>query len=92
MIGVVHCECLIYQAQSLKEKRAVLKSITARLKQRLNVSVAEMDYHNLWQRTAISIVTINQERQIVEKELQTALEIIDRMPEMERTVTEYEWL
>ncbi|WP_158737731.1 DUF503 domain-containing protein [Alteribacillus sp. YIM 98480] len=92
MIGAVHCECLIYQAQSLKEKRAVLKSITARLKQKLNVSAAEMDYQNLWQRTAISVVTINQEKRIVEKELQAALDMIDQMPEIERTVTEYEWL
>ncbi|SDG99266.1 hypothetical protein SAMN05192534_101253 [Alteribacillus persepolensis] len=92
MIGAAHCECYIYQAQSLKEKRAVLKSITARLKQKLNVSVAEMDYQNLWQRTAISIVAVNHERTMVEKELHTALDMIDSMPEIERTVTEFEWL
>ncbi|RSL33209.1 DUF503 family protein [Salibacterium salarium] len=92
MIGAAHCECLIYQAQSLKEKRAVVKSITTKMKQRLNVSVAEMDYHDLWQRTAITIVSVNRDSTILEKELQKACELIDRVPELERTVTEFEWL
>lgn len=91
MIGAVHCECLIYQAQSLKEKRAVIKSITTRLKQKLNVAVAEVDYQNLWQRTAMTIVSVSEHRKVVDRELQKALELIDRMPELERTATEYEW-
>ncbi|MFB5660523.1 DUF503 domain-containing protein [Alteribacillus sp. HJP-4] len=92
MIGAVHCECMIYNAQSLKEKRSVLKSVVTRLRQKLNVSVSEMDHHDLWQRTAISIVCISNSRQEAEKELQKALELIDRYPELERTETDYEWL
>ncbi|MFZ4454195.1 DUF503 domain-containing protein [Salibacterium aidingense] len=92
MIGAAHCECLIYQAQSLKEKRAVVKSITTRLKQKLNVSVAETDHHDLWQRTALTIVTVNRDKSVVERELQKALDMMDRQPELDRTVTEYEWL
>ncbi|WP_026701099.1 DUF503 domain-containing protein [Salibacterium aidingense] len=92
MIGAAHCECLIYQAQSLKEKRAVVKSITTRLKQKLNVSVAETDHHDLWQRTALTIVTVNRDKSVVERELQKALDMMDRQPELDRTVTDYEWL
>ncbi|WP_240375353.1 DUF503 domain-containing protein [Bacillus piscicola] len=91
MIGSVYCECLIYQAQSLKEKRAVVKSIITRLRQRLNTAVAETGYQNLWQRTAITVVSVNQDRRVVEKELQKALDLIDSTPEVERTITEYEW-
>ncbi|SFE38232.1 DUF503 domain-containing protein [Alteribacillus iranensis] len=91
MIGAVHCECLIYQTQSLKEKRAIVKSIITRLKQKLNVAAAEMDYQNLWQRTSVTIVSVNENRRLVEKELQKALDMIDRMPELERTITNYEW-
>lgn len=92
IIGVVHCECYLYNTHSLKEKRSVIKSIMTRLKQTLNVAVAEVDYQELWQRTTISIVTINDNRIIAEKELQKALALIDRTAEMERMTTEYEWL
>ncbi|MDA3130572.1 DUF503 domain-containing protein [Aliibacillus thermotolerans] len=92
IIGVVHCECYLYNTHSLKEKRSVIKSIMTRLKQTLNVAVAEVDYQELWQRTTISIVTINNNRIIAEKELQKALALIDRTAEMERMTTEYEWL
>lgn len=91
MIGAVYCECIIYDAGSLKEKRSVLKSIITRLKQRLNVSVAEINHQELWQRTEIGIVAIANEKTIVEQELQRALQMIDGVSEMERTITQFEW-
>ncbi|WP_027408728.1 DUF503 domain-containing protein [Anoxybacteroides tepidamans] len=92
MIGYVQCECIIYNAQSLKEKRAVLQRITTRLKQKYNISVAEIDYQDVWQRTKIGIVAITSDRMATEKELHRALEMIDSFPEIERTVTTFEWL
>ncbi|MBB5323630.1 hypothetical protein HNQ34_000722 [Anoxybacillus tepidamans] len=91
MIGYVQCECLIYDAQSLKEKRAVLQRIITRLKQKYNISVAEIDYQNLWQRTKLGIVAITSDRATTEKELRRALEMVDSFPEIERTVTTFEW-
>lgn len=92
MIGAVYCELFIYEAQSLKDKRSVIKSITTRLKQRLNVSCAEIDYHEMWQRSKIAIVTVSTDKKMAEKELERALSLIDQMSELERTVTNYEWL
>ncbi|WP_018922511.1 DUF503 domain-containing protein [Salsuginibacillus kocurii] len=92
MIGVVHVECYIYESGSLKEKRAVLQSMRHRLMNRLNVAVAEVDHQNVWQRTALTIVSVNSNRAPLEKELDRALEIIDSFVEAERTLTEFEWL
>ncbi|MBA2870847.1 hypothetical protein HNQ85_001117 [Anoxybacillus calidus] len=91
MIGYVECECLIYDAQSLKEKRAVLQRVVTRLKQKYNVSVAEIDHQDVWQRTKLGIVAITSNRITTERELQRALEMIDSFPEIERTVTTFEW-
>jgi len=91
MIGYVECECIIYDAQSLKEKRAVLQRIVTRLKQKYNVSIAEIDYQDVWQRTKIGIVVITSNRVSTEMELHRALEMIDSFPEIERTVTTFEW-
>jgi hypothetical protein len=91
MIGYVECECIIYDVQSLKEKRAVLQRVVTRLKQKYNISVAEVDYQNVWQRTKLGIVAITVERTATEQELHRALQFIDSFPEIERTVTTFEW-
>lgn len=43
---------------SLKEKRQVLRSLKDRLRQHYNVSVAEVDHQELWQRATLGIVGI----------------------------------
>lgn len=91
-IGFVRIELLIYDVQSLKEKRSVVKSIRTKLMQRYNVAVSETGFTNTWQRTELGIVTISKEKTICERELQRALALIDSYPEVERTITEFEWL
>ncbi|MGG3561777.1 DUF503 domain-containing protein [Neobacillus rhizosphaerae] len=92
IIGVAECECIIYDAHSLKEKRAVLQRILTRLKQKFNVSVAEVDFQDVWQRTKIAIAVVTSNRVSTEIELQNALKLIDSFPEIERTITEIDWL
>jgi uncharacterized protein len=92
IIGLAECECIIYDAHSLKDKRAVLQRILTRLKQRFNVSVSEIDYQDVWQRTKIAIVTVASAKVSAEVELQNALKLIDSFPEIERTITALEWL
>ncbi|WP_453996868.1 DUF503 domain-containing protein [Bacillus nitroreducens] len=92
MIGYVECECVIYDVNSLKAKRAVLQSVITRLKQKFNVSVAEVDHQDTWQRTRLAIVTVASSRKVTEHELNNALKFIDSFPELDRTVTDFEWL
>ena len=46
---------------SLKEKRHVLKTLTASLRQKFNVAVAEVDHQDLWQRAAIAVSSVGAE-------------------------------
>ncbi|PLT31589.1 DUF503 domain-containing protein [Peribacillus deserti] len=92
MIGYAEFECIIYDAHSLKEKRAVLQRVLTRLKQKYNISIAETGHQDVWQRTKLAIVTVSSSRQSSERELQNALRFVDSFPEIERTVTEIEWL
>ncbi|MGE6631447.1 DUF503 domain-containing protein [Bacillus sp. NPDC077027] len=91
MIGYTECECIIYDAASLKEKRAVLKRILTRTRQKFNVTISEMEYQDTWQRTLFGIAAVSSTRVQVEKELQRVLSFIDSFPEIERTVTKTEW-
>lgn len=91
MIGYVDCECLIYDTQSLKEKRAVLQRVLTRIKQKYNVSISEIDFQDTWQHTKLGIVAITSSKVSTEKELNHVLDFIDSFPEIERTVTTFEW-
>ncbi len=84
-------ECIIYDAQSLKEKRSVLKKIIARIQNRYNIAIAEVDHQNVWQRTKLVLVTVGSSRTVAEQELQKGLALIDSFPEIERTETVFEW-
>ncbi|MEI5906220.1 DUF503 family protein [Bacillus spongiae] len=92
MIGFAECEFFIHHTHSLKEKRAVLQRVLTRLKQKANVSVAEVKYQDLWQRTGVAIVTVASSRKAAERELNNALTFLDSFPDWERTNTTVEWL
>ena len=92
IVGLAACECLIYDAHSLKDKRAVLQRIITRLRQRYNLSVAEVDFQDTWQHTKIAIVSVASTKVAVERELQNAFKLIDSFPEIERTITDMEWI
>jgi len=87
MIVYAEVECMLYEGQSLKEKRSIIKRINAKLRKSFNVSVAELDYLDLWQRTKFGIVTISNERVHAEQVIQSVLAVIDSFPELERTIT-----
>lgn len=92
IVGLLASECIIYDAHSLKDKRAVLQRIMTRLKQKFNVSVAEVDFQDTWQRCKIGIAVVSSARHSAEIELQNVLKFIDSFPEIERTITDIEWL
>ncbi|APH05216.1 DUF503 domain-containing protein [Bacillus weihaiensis] len=91
MIGYANCEFILYDTQSLKEKRAVLQRVLTRTKQKFNVSVSEIDFQDSWQRTKIGFVAISSSKVQTERELNNTLKFLDSFPEIERTLTSYEW-
>ena len=62
MIAFLTLELHIEAAQSLKDKRQVLRSLKDRLRTSFNVSVAELDSTTLWNRATIGIVSISPSR------------------------------
>lgn len=60
-VGLLHIDLLIPEARSLKDKRRVVKSLKAQIRNRYNCSVAETDYHDLWQRARICIAVVSNE-------------------------------
>ena len=56
MIAHLTLELRIEHAQSLKDKRQVVRSLKDRLRASFNVSVAELDPSNRWNQVTIGIV------------------------------------
>lgn len=80
IIGLLQIEVMI-TARSLKEKRFVLKSFKDRVKNKFNAAIAETDFVDKWQRSELSIVTVNAEKQVVENTLKKVLNFADENPE-----------
>ncbi|HBY59081.1 MAG TPA: DUF503 domain-containing protein [Solibacterales bacterium] len=68
-IGVLTLELRLPHAHSLKEKRHVVKSLKDRLRNKFNVSVAEIEYQDLWQSALVAAVTVSSSRQFAEQTL-----------------------
>lgn len=62
IIGVCTLELNIPTATSLKNKRKVVKSVIARLRNEFNVSIAEVGQLDSWQTAVIAAVTVSGDR------------------------------
>jgi uncharacterized protein YlxP (DUF503 family) len=78
-VGLLTLELHIADAQSLKDKRQVLRSLKDKLRQKFNVAVAEMDHHDVWQRSVVGVVTLANEEKHVREVLQKALDEADEI-------------
>lgn len=61
-LALLTLELRIEAAQSLKDKRQVVRSLKDRLRAHFNVSVAELEATNLWNQATIGVVSISGSR------------------------------
>jgi uncharacterized protein len=78
-VGLLTLELHIPDAQSLKDKRQVLRSLKDKLRREFNVAVAELDHHDAWQRSVVGVVTLSNEEKHVREMLQRVLDAADRI-------------
>jgi uncharacterized protein YlxP (DUF503 family) len=69
--------------RSLKEKRHVVKSLTAGLRATFNVSVAEVDHQDLWQRAALDVAAVSGTEFQARKVMGEVERFVDRWVEVE---------
>jgi hypothetical protein len=69
-IGLFRVCFHIHGAQSLKDKRQVMRSIKDRLRNQFNVAVAEIGSNDLWQTGEIAVVTVGNEHRFVNAVMQ----------------------
>jgi len=77
VVGLITWELHLAACQSLKEKRHVLKSLKDRLHNCFNVSAAETDHHDLWQRAELSVCVVSTDREHAERVLREADRLVE---------------
>jgi uncharacterized protein YlxP (DUF503 family) len=91
VVGLLSIELHLPGSHSLKDKRMVLRGIKDRLR-KFNVAVAEVDYHDLWQRAGLGVVTISTTNAHADQELAAVVAEIERLEPGLITRTEVEYL
>jgi uncharacterized protein YlxP (DUF503 family) len=59
VIGLLTLDLHFPGARSLKDKRQALRSLETRIRNRFNVSLAEVEHQDLWQRSRLAVVSVN---------------------------------
>ena len=83
IVAVERFDLRIPGAHSLKQKRHVLKTLTAALRQTFAVSVAEVEYQDLWQRAAIAVAVVGGQEYHLRRVLQEVEKRVDAWGEIE---------
>jgi uncharacterized protein YlxP (DUF503 family) len=71
-VGILSAELHFPDNRSLKGKRKELLSVKAQLQRRFGASVAEVDHHDLWQRSRLTLSCVAREHRDVEELLADA--------------------
>lgn len=79
-VGVLTLEVRLENSHSLKDKRQVVQGLKDRLRRKYNVSVAEIDWQDVWQRALVAAVTVSADRrhaaQVLESVEREAAELL----------------
>jgi uncharacterized protein len=76
-VGILSVELHFPEAGSLKGKRKHVKSAKAQLQNRFGAAVAEVDHHELWQRSRLTVACVAREHREIENMLEDALRYLN---------------
>lgn len=66
--------------------------MTDRLRHQFNVSVAEVEHQNLWQKSVLAVVTVNTDRARADSTLSKILDLLEREGDLQVTGVQTEIL
>ena len=82
-VGVERFDLRLPGCRSLKQKRHVLKTLTAAIRAKFDVAVAEVDHQDLWQRTTLAVAAVGAETYHLRRVLHEVEKLVDRWAEVE---------
>jgi uncharacterized protein YlxP (DUF503 family) len=88
IVGLLKVELYIPDSHSLKERRMVLNSLKANLHNHFNVSVAQIDGEDKWQKACLAVAGVAKDRRSMDCTLAKTVDFIAQFPRA--TIINYE--
>ena len=81
-IGVCTIELHVPESGSLKTKRHSIRSLKDRIRNKFNVSVAEIEDNDLWQKASLAVAAVSNDKAHLNQTLDHVLEMVHSVPEI----------
>ncbi|MBI5145395.1 MAG: DUF503 domain-containing protein [Candidatus Omnitrophica bacterium] len=91
-IGILKVVLFIPESNSLKEKRMVLHSLKARLRNNFNVAVSQIDDEDKWQKTTLAVAGVEKDRNKMNSVLSNIVNFIEEFNQVSLIDQEMELL
>ncbi len=82
-IGVCTFEVHVPESGSLKTKRHSIRSLKDRIRNRFNVSVAEVEDNDLWQKASLAVAAVSNDKSHLNTTLDHVLNMVRSVPEID---------
>ena len=91
-VALISFEIIISGSASLKAKRSVINRVKDRIRSRYNASIAEIGYLDKWQRAALGITLISNQKSKLQKDIDTIETTLRDITDMSISNYNVEWL
>ncbi len=78
IVGTVRFRLRLAENHSLKGKRKVIKSLMAQVRNRFNVSVAEVALNDVWQEAELGIAAVGNSESFINSVLDKVMDFVER--------------
>ena len=82
-VGVCTLHLRLTESRSLKEKRRAIKSIKDRVRSKFNVSIAEVDALDKWQRAILGVACVSNDAKFTNSVVSNVVNFVDGMYSVE---------
>ena len=83
VVGILYMDLFIPESTSLKVKRSAIKSLKDRIRNKFNVSIAEVDHMDKWQRASLGVSVVSTDTKQVESILNNVVNLVLAEPRVE---------
>jgi hypothetical protein len=92
VIGILTIALAIPGANSLKDKRQVLRSLLDNVRRKFNVSAAEIDDNDRWRQAKLGVACVSNDRRMANRILDKVVDFIESNPAVSVVAVELEFV
>jgi uncharacterized protein YlxP (DUF503 family) len=83
LLGICTLNLYFPDSRSLKDKRSIIKGLKLRIRNNFNVSVSEINNHDLWKNTTLGIACVGNEKRYLNDVLNEVIKFIEHQNKLQ---------